>query len=398
MAAVRQTKTGRWELTITNRLLPRGRVFFTFDSADEAHTYGAQAEKWLAAGIVPAELAQPAERVELLGPLIRAWSNAGHASTADQEVLQLLMRELGGLPVRQLTYTWAEQWVRSMKVQAHLAPGTIRKRVQALAKALDWHLRRTPDAMTGNPLRLLPRGYSTYTETDAAALAKAKPGAAVKRDITRERRLTPAEEAAIRRALAGAKRPDRERALQPDPELALLFEVILQTGLRLREAYRLRVDQVDLPGRVLRPQQSKLWRGRVAYRAVPMVPALLAALTDHLQARAAPDRPELLFPGLWDGDVSPVALKRTTGRLSHRIGTLMDYAGCPDVTEHDLRHEATCRWLELRAPGGGWLYRTEEVVRIMGWRPGSAMAQRYASFRAEDLAARLYEVPAARVA
>lgn len=59
--------------------------------------------------------------------------------------------------------------------------------------------------------------------------------------------------------------------------------------------------------------------------------------------------------------------------------------------EHDLRHEATCQWFELKGKDGHWLFRPEEIHKIMGWSPRSTMAQRYASFRGEDLASRLWE-------
>ena len=66
------------------------------------------------------------------------------------------------------------------------------------------------------------------------------------------------------------------------------------------------------------------------------------------------------------------------------------------MREHDLRHEATCRWLELRDAAGGWMFRLEEVNRIMGWSTSSTMAQRYASFRGADLAQRLWVLPDAQ--
>ena len=61
-----------------------------------------------------------------------------------------------------------------------------------------------------------------------------------------------------------------------------------------------------------------------------------------------------------------------------------------DLHEHDLRHEATCRWLELRDANGQWMFRLEEINRIMGWSANSTMAQRYASFRGSDLAQRIW--------
>jgi hypothetical protein len=43
----------------------------------------------------------------------------------------------------------------------------------------------------------------------------------------------------------------------------------------------------------------------------------------------------------------------------------------------------------MRAADGNWLYREGEIRKIMGWSVKSPMPARYASFRAEDLAARL---------
>ena len=189
------------------------------------------------------------------------------------------------------------------------------------------------------------------------------------------------------RALAGEQRADRERALVPDPEMQLLFALLLGTGMRLREAYRLRVGQIDLVGRALRPQASKAWRGRVKHRGIPLQPHLQTSVAAYLAARPAAGPDALLF-SFWDGD--PLTLKRATSRLSARFAALFDYAGLVDITQHDLRHEATCRWYEMRRPDGVPLYREAEINRIMGWAPGSRMAARYASFRAEDLAARLY--------
>ena len=97
----------------------------------------------------------------------------------------------------------------------------------------------------------------------------------------------------------------------------------------------------------------------------------------------------LLLPGLWDGDDTPAALKRTTARLSARFTSAFAYAQVLDLTEHDLRHEATCRWVEMRrGAGGGWTFSDIAVCRIMGWTDPRMML-RYASLRGEDLAARL---------
>ncbi len=100
-----------------------------------------------------------------------------------------------------IDYAWVEGWVASLKREANLSPSTIRKRVGALARCYDWLVRRHPDLVPTNPLRLLPRSYATYTPDDQAAAIAA--GGAKKGDISRDRRLSPEEEGAIREILAG---------------------------------------------------------------------------------------------------------------------------------------------------------------------------------------------------
>ena len=130
---------------------------------------------------------------------------------------------------------------------------------------------------------------------------------------------------------------------------------------------------------------TKGHHGVIKPRTVP----LKRKLADRLRAYVADLPPDArLFPTLWDGDNDPKALKRTTARLSARFATLFDYAGLGNFTEHDLRHEATCRWFELRDAAGRWVYDDIAICRIMGWTDTN-LALRYASLRGEDLAARL---------
>lgn len=381
MAFVRKTPSGKFELRVRSKLLPRD-AYFTFDTESAAHDYGRQLGELLAAGVVPAGLLpEETQRLETVARIVSAWRGTGRQSAADDEVLDHVLPHLGALRLDQLTYAWVEQWVRSLKLSANLAPGTIRKRVGALSRAIDWFLRRHPDVQASNALRLLPRGYATYSAADADALSGDR---RVKRDVQRDRRLLPGELERIMTALAGVKRPDRERPLPADADLRDLLLLILHTGLRLREAYTIRRGQVG--PRVLRVRSSKQRHGEVAWRDVPLVATAREMLAERARG-LSPD--DAVFPAFWDGSVDEPTLARVTSRLSRRFGTLFAYAGCDGLTEHDLRHEATCRWFEMRGPDGGWVFRAEEIARIMGWAPGSAMVARYSSFRADDLAARL---------
>ena len=53
-------------------------------------------------------------------------------------------------------------------------------------------------------------------------------------------------------------------------------------------------------------------------------------------------------------------------RLSRAFARAFDYAGCADLREHDLRYEATCRWVLMRDQKGSWMFRTEELMKITG--------------------------------
>jgi integrase len=383
MAISVQARGKRHQLRVVHRLLPKP-FFFTFDTEVEARTYGQQLGELLKRGIVPAELLASAPRAAddpLLIEVVRDYTKGAPLSDSDDAQLGHMMDELVGVRVAGVTFAWADGYVRRLKSRK-LAPSSIRKRVGVLGRVLDWHIRRTTppgQVPLANAMRLLPVGYSAYSRAEAAELQLGVQD--VPRDVARDRRLGPDEERRVLAALAGEKREDRERALEPDPALAMMFRLVVDTGLRLREAYRLRVDQVDLQRGLIAVEGSKGHRGAAKPRQVPIKPALALELKRYMRGRVG-----LLFP-YWDG--SPEQLKPTTSRLSSRFAALFDYAKVPGFTEHDLRHEATCRWVELRTKGGaGWAFSDIEVCRIMGWTD-TKMMLRYASLRGEDLAARL---------
>lgn len=119
--------------------------------------------------------------------------------------------------------------------------------------------------------------------------------------------------------------------------------MIVNSGLRLREAYRLKRGQVDLDGKVLRVQSSKQWRGKVAWRDVPMRPEVHAALVAYLASRpmlAGAD----LFPFLTEspgltGPV-PVGLKGAPAVVPDGAGFahhLFQPLGWPAVAYHRWR-------------------------------------------------------------
>jgi len=400
MANVRKTPNGNWSLTVRHKLLPKP-IYRTFEDERSASSYGQQLDSLLQAGIVPDEFKEKPtySAVLLMSSVIQGWIDSGHPARSDIELLELLLKEEGALPLDKFNYEWCEGWVRRLKLDKNLAPGTIRKRVGSLSRAFDWWLRSHQNFTAGNPLKLLPKGASTYKPADVIAIAKLASsgqdehvGKRAKQDISRERRFAPGEEERILSALRGEKREDRERSLQrhDGDALRVLFLVIVNTGARLREAYMLRRSQCDMDRKTLLLRCSKQWHGRVTWREVPMMPKLYAELT--LWLKNVPDLPDAVVFPCWDGGDEEPNLKRTSNKLSARFATAFEYAACQGLTEHDLRHEATCRWYEMRDPTGNWVFREAEIHKIMGWKPGSKIALRYASFRAEDLAKRLWQI------
>lgn len=404
MAKPRKKESGRWEIGLRHPSLPGGRKYFSFDTEADALAYAEQWKLMKLGGIEPpAELLQPAASVgKSLGYLIRLWSNSGHAAPSQHVTLGSLMAEVGAVRLADVNYTWLAAYVQQLKVKNNLSPNSIRHRVQALGRVIDEYLRHNPTVVMQNPVRLLPKGYSAYSDVDRRLVVAAEK--VVKADVVRDRRLHEGEEARIVQVLSGYQRPDRERGLmlQGGNALLTLFQVIVWGGLRLREAYMLRRSQVDMDAKVLRVQSTKQWRGKVAFRDVPIRPEMHQALAHYLSTRALLPG-AYLFPFM---DEEPdMTLKLATQRLSGRFRLAFQYAGIEDLREHDLRHEATCRWLEMRDASGNWMFRLEEVNRIMGWAAGSVMSQRYASFRGSDLAQRMWAthapasepaVPAAR--
>jgi integrase len=374
VAGVRKIKkTGKWEVAVRHKDLPNGRKFFTFDDEAAAREYARQWDGLVERGAaLPSELLEhtPAHLKTPLAVAIREWLNTGRPSTSDQELLALLVHEVGAVTFAEFKYAWVERWIEAMKLRRNFAPGTIRKRVGALSRAIDAYLRKH-ELELQNPLKLLPDRYSVYNDVDAEKVQAV--GLKVKRDEVRQRRLEPGEE---QRIMAQLK--DR-------PHLRLLFLVILHTGARLKEAYTLMRKQIDLKAKVIRFKKSKQWYGKVAFKDVPIKPELYVVLEAHM--REHPGLPTAdLFPWLEHyGDERAVS-----AHLSEQFARVFEAAGCEGLKEHDLRHEATCRWYELRGANGTWLLHDKEIHRIMGWSEKSTMSQLYASFRGEDLAARLW--------
>lgn len=160
-----------WQYTIKRAGLLPQPVYLSFTSEAEGDEYVRRLEAILDRGIVPEGLVNTKAVARDLRSQVNEYRGAQHISLDDEQLLPVLLSRLPiGITLPQLTFTWATDWVTRMKREQNLAPSTIRHYVGALFRALDWLAAH--GALPMNPLRLLRRGYSTYTPDDKVAVAK----------------------------------------------------------------------------------------------------------------------------------------------------------------------------------------------------------------------------------
>jgi integrase len=399
MAINVQPRRGKFQLRVTHKLIPNKnhKAFFTFDSEEKAYAEGKKWDYWLDQGVVHDSLKTKTPKVNSTEdpPLARVIldyiEHGTQVAPTDVQGLKWLAGWVGDVRVSGITVKWSDDFVHRLKLERKLTPSTVRKRVQSLARALDWHLRKsTPDGQIppANTLRMLQKGYSGYSKQEAQILRAQgdEPGV----DKPRMRRLPHEEEELIQAALSGqlvgdAIEPfftEEEVASQFDLEFATLFNLIINTGLRLREGYTLRTDQFDFRQGFINVEGTKGHYGEIKPRTVPMTDEVKAMMRRYCKGRVG-----RIF-SFWDGDKDTLA--KISSKLSTRFSDLFRYCEIEDCTEHDLRHESTCRWFLMRRQGGHWMYSETEICIIMGWSDRS-MLKRYASLRGKDLSERLSE-------
>lgn len=363
--AAKRKRGGSWEYVLKRKgVLPKP-ISLTFADEAEGDAYVAHLEKLLATGIVPTEFRSRADAITMVGQAIRQYQDAVHITDDDVQLLNALHTALGSRTLERITYAWAEEWIKGLQAGGG-APSTLRKKVGALARCLDWVVRRADTMLAANPLRMLPKRYATTAQG--------------RRDVERDRRLLDGEEARIRAILSREKPEGRERplALPHADALGLMFTLALETAMRMREIYTLTADQVDLERRTIFLDKTKNGHKR----QVPLSSVAMAALQHHFAGVGKVMDDNRLFP-FWDGRLEAAALRATSGRLSQQWRRIFSAARCDGLHFHDLRHEATSRLFE----------RTQlsdvEIAKITG-HSSTKMLMRYANLRGSDLAGKMW--------
>lgn len=345
MANIRQRKSGSWEIIIRRKMLPKP-IYASADTEAEARAYAERVEAQLDAGIIPRDFVeQSRQNIWTVNQWLDEYEHKFHPSSSDRPLLPIVQKAIGSFLVHELDYSALEPWISDMKSR-QLTPGSIKKRVGALKRALDVAVAKR--ILPSNPIAALPRNYSAYSKSDGPAVV----------DEKRDRRLEPGEEDRIREVLKG------------DPDMLRLFTLALETAMRLAEMYTLTGGQIDLHKRTIFLDKTK----NGDKRQVPMSSVVIELFKS--MGEMGEDQP--VFPYFHDGD-----RRKTTMRLSYQWSQIADKAGCPGLHFHDLRHEATCRIYERTRLGD------LEVAKITGHK-SLTMLMRYANLRGSNLADALW--------
>lgn len=345
MATIRQRKSGSFEIIIRRKNLPKP-IYATADTEAQAYAYAERIELQLDNGIIPRDLAEPTrQNLWTVAQWLGEYEAKFHPSSSDIPLLSVVSKAMGRHLINDLTYEQIEPWIKDMKAR-QLTPGSIKKRVGTLKRALDVAV--VKKIIPLNPLSTLPRNYSNYAPDDGAPVI----------DKHRDRRLEPGEEERIREVLA------------EDPDMLRLFTLALESAMRMREMYTLTWDQIDIPKRTIFLHKTK----NGDKRQVPMSSIAL----ELLKSMGEHPGTALLFPYFHDRDP-----RKTTLRVGYHWAQIVARAGCPDLHFHDLRHEATCRIYE----------RTQlsdlQISLITGHKDPKVL-RRYANLRGSTLAEALW--------
>ena len=390
--STKRKKNNGWEWIVKRAALLKKPYYYTDTDEARGDERIARLEAMLDQGIVPPELLDQGAVFLSLGKVIRAYMTELVVPDNDVRLLNVLYERIGNTKLHEINYEWVINWIRNMKVELNLSPGTIRHYVGALARCFDWAAKKNIVALALNPLRTLPKRYAQYNSLEVRDAKDKNPDYERREDLARDRRLEKHEEESIRNVITekyelySPKGVEKHYTLELyQAATALLFELAIETAMRMREIYTIALDRVDLERRTIFLDKTKNGDNR----QVPLSTVAIAAIKKYLEFVGSESgekvfsfRDDLLFPW-WNGSSLKDDLRSTTSALSTKFSRIFDQAGCSDFRFHDLRHEATSRLFEKTN------LRESEIQKITGHK-NAAMLARYANLRGSDLASALW--------
>ena len=178
------------------------------------------------------------------------------------------------------------------------------------------------------------------------------------------------------------ERGDKHKEDLTTPAFKSLYLTIRNTGMRLKEAYTLRVGQIDFARGEINVNGSKGHYGAAKPRTVPMLPIVEETLREAIKGKKQRD---LVFP-FWDGDEDKHP--KVSAYLSQTFSRLFGAAEVEKMREHDLRHVATVQWVTAKLADGHYAFSESEILQMMGWSTRSMLDRYIKGYRADDLGER----------
>lgn len=370
---VRPRGNGKFECVVNHPSLPRHGMSKVFDTDRAARIWKLDQLQVLAGR--PAtqtesdapEIILHAKRPTNLHDILEAFASKAPNLSRTMKLQAKYLRSEPALSVdyTKITPVWASKLVEGYKTgPSRITPQSIRKKIDCIRIALDWfhqaYWAQAGMTIPVNHLDKLPRKYHDYESTDPNA----------KLNRRRQRRLNPGEEQAIEDVIMGRKRRACNRPVRFQAETMMLVRLLINSGLRLREAYTLRSVDVDMTRALITVRRSKMsYKGEATgARTVPVMHAQLYHwLKEYMEVKgitAGTKQP--LFACWWSGQELADELAPITSTLSQTLKSLFEDAGCENLVAHDTRHEGVSRWCELKNKDGGRRFGMQDVMRFTG--------------------------------
>ncbi|MBF0186566.1 MAG: site-specific integrase [Magnetococcales bacterium] len=340
MATIRKTPSGTWQCQVRKRGYPS--VTKTFRRKRDAEDWSRQTEDEMARGLYIDR--SRAERLTVSEAVTRylkevSPTKSPETSRSEHSKAKHIIRELGGYSLAGLLPERVAHY-RDSRLEA-ASQNQVRLELALLSHVfttamMDWSL-----GLPFNPV---------------ASIRKPSPGKG------RNRRLTGDEEERLITACTQ----------HSNPMLGWIVRIALTTAMRKSEILTLERSQVDLGKRVVTLTRTK--NGDT--RAVPLSKEALTAFQEALHWPVRVMGTDLLFPG------DPGKDRQRRPYVINKVWqTALKRAGIDGLRFHDLRHEATSRFVEAGLSD-------QEVSSITGHR-SMQMLKRYTHLRGEDLVNRL---------
>jgi integrase/recombinase XerC len=143
----------------------------------------------------------------------------------------------------------------------------------------------------------------------------------------------PKQESAQPRVLSELEYRRLKAAAESDPRGRAIVELFLQTGIRLAEAARLRIEDVMLPYAEQLPGIGSLsvWGKGRKQRTITLNSRACAAVSGYLATRSEADRQSRLFVSRYGSSLTPRSIERSVAKL-------LKAAGITRTGVHTLRH------------------------------------------------------------